>query len=296
MSCEMFAFSGRKLDAPSSMLGEGPTYDPHTDTAWWFDIVGRKLIEYQLASDKVAVHELPVMGSVLARIDDKRQMVATETGLHIRHCVTGELELVTPIEPDNDVTRSNDGRVHPSGALWIGTMGKNAEKDAGAIYHVARGVVTVLFPHITIPNGICFSPDGSLAYFTDTATAKLMRVAIDPATGLPSGSPDVLYDHSGDVGGLDGAVCDLDGSIWNARWGGGCVDVYAPDGTRLKTLKVPASKTTCPAFVGENADRLIVTSAREGLSDDQLAADPGAGCTFLLDHPVKGRFEPDYIL
>lgn len=296
MTAEMITFSGKKLDAPASMLGEGPTYDPHTGTAWWFDIVGRKLFENTLASDKVTVHELPVMGSVLARIDDKRQVIATETGLHIRHVATGELELVTPIEADNNVTRSNDGRVHQSGALWIGTMGKNAEKGAGAIYHVARGVVTTLFPDITIPNAICFSPDGALAYFTDTVAAQLMRVTIDPATGLPTGSPEVLYDHSGGDGGLDGAVCDLDGTIWNARWGAGCVDAYAPDGTRLISLQVPASKTTCPAFVGENADRLIVTSAREGLSADQLGADPDAGSTFLLDHPVKGRFEPDYIL
>jgi sugar lactone lactonase len=59
---------------------------------------------------------------------------------------------------------------------------------------------------------------------------------------------------------------------------------------------VAANQSSCPAFVGENADRLLVTSAREGLSAEELAADPDAGSTFLLDHPVKGRFEPDYSL
>lgn len=296
MSCETITFSGRKLDTPASMLGEGPTYDPHTGRAWWFDIVGRKLLEYKLATDAVTVHELPEMSSVLARVDDTRQIIATETGLHLRHVATGELDLATPIEAGNTATRSNDGRVHQSGAMWVGTMGKKAEKEAGAIYHVARGVVTKLFADITIPNAICFSPDGALAYFTDTATALLMRVTVDPATGLPTGTPEVFYDHSGGDGGLDGAVCDAHGTIWNARWGAGCVDAYAPDGTRIRSLKVPAGLTTCPAFVGENCDRLLVTSARENLSADQLAADPDAGSTFLLDRPVKGRFEPDYIL
>jgi sugar lactone lactonase YvrE len=89
-------------------------------------------------------HDLPVMGSVLARVDDGRQVIATETGLHLRHVATGELELITPIEAENPTTRSNDGRVHPCGALWFGTMGKSAEKHAGAIYHVARGKVTTL--------------------------------------------------------------------------------------------------------------------------------------------------------
>ena len=296
MIADPLAFSGKKLDAPASLLGEGPTYDPHTGTAWWFDIIGQKLFEYELTSDSVRIHDLPQMGSVLARIDDGRQMIATETGLHLRHVATGELELITPIEADNTVTRSNDGRVHSCGALWFGTMGKNAEKHAGAIYHVTRGKVTKLFPDISIPNAICFSPDGSIAYYTDTMSAKLMRVAIDPATALPTGVPELFFDHRGGDGGLDGAVCDRDGNLWNARWGAGCIDAYSPEGKRIVSLKVPANQSTCPAFVGDDAGQLLVTSALEGLSADQLAADPDAGSTFLLDHPVKGRFEPDYIL
>jgi sugar lactone lactonase len=296
LTAEMMAFSGAKLNAPASMLGEGPTYDPHTGKAWWFDIIGRKLFEYTLASNDVTLHDLPVMGSVLARVDNNRQVIATETGLHLRHVATGEMELITPIEAENSVTRSNDGRVHPCGALWFGTMGKNAEKHAGAIYHVARGQVTRLFPDITIPNAICFSPDGCIAYFTDTMSGKLMRVAIDPATALPTGAPEIFFDHRGGDGGLDGAVCDQNGMVWNARWGAGCIDGYSPEGKRTISLKVAANQSSCPAFVGENADRLLVTSAREGLSAEELAADPDAGSTFLLDHPVKGRFEPDYSL
>lgn len=296
MSAKQIAFSGTRLNAPACMLGEGPTFDPHTDTAWWFDILGRKLVEYTLASDAVKVHDLPVMASVLARVDDDRQVIVTETGLRLRHIATGELELITPIEAENPTTRSNDGRMHPCGALWFGTMGKSAEKHAGAIYHVARGKVTTLFPDITIPNAICFSPDGAIAYFTDTMAGKLMRVAIDPETALPTGSPEIFFDHRGGNGGIDGAVCDRDGMIWNARWGAGCIDGYSADGERVVSLKVPAGQSSCPAFVGPNADRLLVTSAREGLSDEALAADPEAGSTFLLDHPVKGRFEPDYIL
>jgi len=296
VSVQTVAYSGSTLNAPACMLGEGPTYDPHTGTVWWFDILGRKLIEYTLASDTAEIHQLPEMGSILARVDGERQVIITETGLHLRHVTTGKLELVTPIEADNTITRSNDGRVHGCGALWFGTMGKNAEPGAGAMYHVARGKVTKLFPGITIPNAICFSPDGSVAYFTDTTTALLMRVKIDPATALPTGAPEVFYDHRGGEGGLDGAVCDQDGVIWNARWSAGCVDAYSPEGKRITSLKVPAGKTTCPAFVGPNADRLLVTSAREGMSAEQLVADPAAGSTFLLDHPVKGRFEPNYIL
>lgn len=296
MSAELIAFSGSTANAPAAFLGEGPTYDPHTDTAWWFDIIGQKLFEYPLAGGTAKIHDLPAMSSVLARIDGARQLVVTETGLHVRDVATGALDLVTPIEADNPITRSNDGRVHPCGALWFGTMGKKAEKKAGAIYHVARGVVTLLYPEITIPNAICFSPDDATAYFTDTMAGRMMRVAIDPATALPVGEPTVFVDNRGNKGGLDGAVCGRDGVVWNARWGAACIDAYAPDGTHLKSLATPASQTSCPAFIGARADRLLATSAQQDLSPGELAADQEAGKTFLLDYPVKGRFEPDYIL
>ncbi|MEQ8481039.1 MAG: SMP-30/gluconolactonase/LRE family protein [Hoeflea sp.] len=296
MTEKTVAFSGTTVEAPACTLGEGPTFDPHTGTAWWFDILGKILFEYVLATGAIRQHPLPAMGSVLARVDADRQIVATEDGLYLRRTGTGATELVTPIEDDNTATRSNDGRVHQSGALWFGTMGKNAETGVGTIYHVARGTVTKLYSGISIPNAICFSPDGAIAYFADTAVNKLMRVSVDPATGLPAGDPEVLLDHSGRDGGIDGAVCDTEGVIWNARWGGGCVDAYSPDGEHLLSLKVPAGKSTCPAFVGTDAGRLLVTSARERMSQDQLERDPKAGNTFILDHPVKGRFEPDYLL
>src|SRR6266700_4285095 len=65
-------------------LGEGCTYDPATDTAWWFDILERTLFEADLAPGVVAAHTLPLMASVLAPIDDQRQLLATESGLYVR--------------------------------------------------------------------------------------------------------------------------------------------------------------------------------------------------------------------
>ena len=148
------------------------------------------------------------------------------------------------------------------------------------------------FPAITIPNAICFSPDGAIGYFADTAKNELYRVALDPLTGLPRGTPEVLLRHRG-VGGLDGAVVDADGLIWIARWGGGCVDVYSPQGERLRCLQVPARQSSCPAFVGPDFSRLLVTSAWQGMDEAARAADPEHGRTFLLEVAARGRPEPD---
>ena len=177
------------LSAERCHLGEGPTYDVATDTAWWFDILEGRLFEAQLGSGQVRSHQLGRMASALARIDAERQLIAAEDGLYVRSVSCGTMVLYRPLEADNPLTRSNDARVHPSGTFWIGTMGRKAEADAGAIYALHQGEISRLFSGITIPNAICFSPDGAVGYFADTAKNELCRVALDPATGLPRGTP-----------------------------------------------------------------------------------------------------------
>jgi sugar lactone lactonase len=272
-------------------LGEGPSYDPGTDALFWFDIVNGLLLEKGVTSGALKIHELGLMASAIAIIDDQRQLVATETGLQIRDVTTGKLTLHTAIEADNPLTRSNDSRVHPCGAFWVGTMGKGEEKGAGSIYWFFKGELRRLFSDITVSNSICFTEDGTIAYYTDTSTGLLMRVACDAATGLPIGEPKVFVDHRSAKGYVDGSVVDRDGVLWNAVWGGKAVKAYAPDGTLLRTVAMPVTQPSCPAFIGAKADRLAVTSAWKGKDDKQRQLDPQAGMTFLLDIPVNGRFE-----
>ena len=284
------------LSAISCHLGEGPSYDAATDTLHWFDIVEKQLHGLQLSTGKTSLTILPAMGSAIFSVDQDRQLILTERGFYMRYRDSGVMSLVIPVEDDNPATRSNDARSHPCGAVWLGTMGKKAETGAGAIYHLFKGKVTRLYPGISIPNAICFSPDGAIAYFTDTKINKLMRVAIDPLTALPVGEPHVFVDHSGKAGGIDGAIVDTDGVIWNARWGIGQLVAISPEGELLREIDLPAKQTTCPAFIGPQFNRIAVTSAREGYAQAEHAVDPDCGKTFLIDLPVFGRAEPDVLL
>lgn len=293
---EIFDFKGSVLSDHPCMLGEGPTYDPHTKTLYWFNILGQELHELSLDTGEKKLHALPCKASVLARIDGERQLLATERGLMIRERATGVLSPYLELEPAHMGNRSNDGRVHQSGALWIGTMGLKAQDGAGSIYHVAGNQVTRIFTGISIPNSICFSPDGAIGYFTDTRNSRIMRVALDAKTGLPTEQASVFIDTGSRAGGADGSVCDAEGALWNARWGQSAVDKYAPDGTHFARYALPTARTSCPAFFGENANRMFVTSAFEGATAQERQTDTKAGFTFDLGIDVKGRFEPDFKL
>lgn len=276
-------------------LGEGPSYDPATDTLYWFDILNGLLVEHRCGSG-TKTHPLGRMASAIAVVDGGRQLVSTEAGLYVRETATGRLALHTAVEADNPATRSNDGRVHPCGAFWVSTMGKKAEPGAGSIYWFFKGALRRLFSNVSIPNSIAFSTDGTAAYYTDSAKGLLMRTQCDPATGLPLGEPKVFADRGGGAGDHDGSVVDADGTLWNARWGEGRVNAYSPDGRLVRSVPVPAVQTSCPAFFGPRADRLAVTSAWAGMDEKQRAADPHAGKTFRIDLPVNGRFEPRVLI
>lgn len=273
-------------------LGEGPAAHPALGRLFWFDILNRRLIEKPFTGSGTRVHDLPVMASVMAVVDDRTQLIGAEDGLYLREVTTGALKLYRPLEANNPITRSNDGRVHPSGAWWIGTMGKRAEKGAGALYWFFRGELRQLFSGISIINSIAFSADGRIGYFADTVLGTIWRIDTDPQTGLPVGDRQVFATIPAAEGGPDGSVVDAEGRLWNARWGGACLDVYAPDGRRLRSLPMPARQVSCPAFIGIEAERMAVASATENMDAAALAADPLAGQTFVMAETVAGRFDP----
>ena len=276
-------------------LGEGATFDVTTQTLFWFDILGKRLYERRLGFGEERVHDLPFMASALASIDGDRQLIVAEDGLYVRERVAGRLMRRQELEAGKPGNRSNDARTHPCGAFWIGTMGKQAEAKAGAIYWYFAGEVKRLFADITIPNGICFSPDGRVAYFADSAANRMMRVACDPKTGLPEGEPAVFIETDR-VGGFDGSVCDGDGEIWNARWGAGALDCYGPNGTLVRSVTLPVSQPSCPAFCGIGLGNLAVTTARENMSEELRAAESDAGKTFMVELGLRGRAEPSVTL
>ena len=272
------------------LLGEGPLWHPERGELFWFDILGKRLHRkgQHWSFDRYI--------SAAGWVDADTLLVASQTALSRFTISTGVSEDITPLEADNPVTRSNDGRADPWGGFWIGTMGINGEAGAGSIWRYYRGELRLLVSDVTTSNAICFAPDRSCAYYTDTPTKQIMRQPLDADHGWPTGAPSVLVDLTATPHKADGAVVDADGTLWTAQWGSGRIAGYAADGSFTRAFDVPALQSTCPAFGGPDLSTLFCTSAAVGLSQSAIAERPQSGCTFTTPTNLRGQPEPKVIL
>ena len=273
-------------DDRSCLLGEGPLWHPIRKRLFWFDILNKTLLtagqDWQF--DRAV--------SAAGWVDDNRLLIASQTDLFLFDLRDGTSEHVLPLEADNEVTRSNDGRADPQGGFWIGTMGHQGEAGAGALYRFYRGDLRQLRDGVTIPNATCFTPDGRHAYFADTAEHLVWRYSLD-ADGWPEGAPEVYLDHRETGINPDGAVVDATGHFICAEWGASRVARYDPAGDLVEEFKLPVPQPTCPAF---GPDALYVTTARQGKPGAPVDDAPYSGKTLRIDVPFKGQQEHRVIL
>ncbi|MBR9765387.1 MAG: SMP-30/gluconolactonase/LRE family protein [Rhodobacteraceae bacterium] len=270
-------------------LGEGPLWHPLRGQLFWFDIIGRKLLSMQ--GDTPLEWSFDEYHSAAGWVDENTLLLASETALWRFDIATGSREKLIALEAENTLTRSNDGRADPRGGFWIGTMGKEAQPGAGAIYRYWRGELRQLWGSISISNAICFAPDGGTAYFADTPTQKIMKVALDDA-GWPAGAPELFTDLAPEGLFPDGAVVDAEGGLWNAQWGAGRVARYRPDGSFDRAVAVKGRHSSCPAFGGADLSTLYVTTAREGID----SPDAAQGVLYEVRPGVAGQREHKVIL
>lgn len=276
------------FDSRPCDLGEGPLWHPLRGQLFWFDITGQRMLSVEKGQPRQ--WRFPEMVSAAGWVDRDMLLIAGERDLFLFDVETEEVQTLIDLESDNRATRSNDGRADPKGGFWIGTMGKKAEPGAGAIYRYHGGELRKLYSNITIPNAICFAPDGQTAHFADTVTGRVMRVGLD-AAGWPQGQPQVFLDLTAQGLNPDGAVIDAAGLMWLAQWGAGRVAAYAPDGSLVKTVSFDAPHTSCPAFGGPGLSTLFCTTALQGMDGPARAAHPNAGMTFAAKDVATGQAE-----
>ncbi len=271
-------------------LGEGPIWDDQRQLLYWVDILGNSLHAFDPSGREHQSYDIgqPV-GTVVPTHDPARVMLALQHGFAAYDLTEQKLTQWHDPEAHLPENRFNDGKCDPAGRFWAGTMGRSGEERRGSLYCLhADGMVSKMLGNIGISNGLAWSLDGSTMYYIDSNTAAVQAFDFEMETGGISNGR-VIIRIPPSMGTPDGMTIDAEGMLWIALWGGGRVGRWHPaDGQLLESVTCPVSQTSACAFGGPALDTLYITSARAGLTVEQIAREPFAGGLFATKPGCQG--------
>ena len=266
---------------PVAYHAEGPVWSERWGGVRWVDMLAGDVLS--LAADG-AIDRRHV-GSVAAALRPRSRggaVIGVERGFALQDA-DGTLTHLGELWTDTSV-RMNEGGCDPDGRFYCGSMAYDQRPGAGALYRLdPDGSVRVVLENVTVSNGLEWSPDGSRAYYNDTATYRTDVFDYDGEAGLTGRRQ--FVDLSPEAKRPDGLTVDEEGGVWVALSNGGAVRRYTPDGVLDEVIQVPARKVTACTFGGPHLDQLFITTSREGL---EPGADPLAGSLFRATVGVRG--------
>jgi sugar lactone lactonase YvrE len=239
-------------------LAENPLWYPEKHCVYWTDIpAGNIYCLDDLTGECRRVYRGPPVGGftiqfsgdlLLFRVNDIAQ-------LHSDGRVTSLRTF-----SDDGMERFNDVIADPQGRVFAGTLGQHP--NCGVYRVDLDGTITKLFAGTGCSNGMGFSPDLKIFYWTCTTTRRIFQFDYDRDSGAVLNQR-IFYQATADEGLPDGLTVDAEGGVWSARWGGGAVIRYGPGGKVLDRLDLPVTNITSVCFGGKDLREMFITSAKD---------------------------------
>jgi sugar lactone lactonase YvrE len=267
-------------------LGEGPLWNNEESALYWVDIEGESFFRFFPAEDKLESYQVGQPVGCLAFRRDGDLLLAGREGIGVWSWANQAVESISNPEVNRKNSRFNDGRVDRLGRFWAGTLG---EDDQSKLYRLDQdGIIHTMEKGIFISNGIDWSPDDQVMYYTDSPLRVIYAYDFDLDSGAIENRREFIKVPPTE-GVPDGLTVDREGFLWSAHWDGWRVTRYDPDGQVDRVIYLPVQRPTSCGFGGPDLDQLYITSAWTGLSEVDKREQPLAGNLFRLQTDVKGQ-------
>lgn len=281
------------VDAPQTVLGEGPMWSAREQVLYWIDIVSRRILRLRPETGKVDVRELPYAPSAVIPRTSGGLLLVTKKGMALMDFDKPEITSIPVQLVDFTQEVFNDAKCDSTGRLWVGTRDLHVSEPTGGLFCMDTDFS--MHRHaseLVISNGIAWAEGERIMYHVDSKPGRIDVYDFDAAT-MSLSNRRIFRDYAkeGAAAIPDGCAADAEGGLWVAEVGDWHIRRYAPNGRLDREIRVPFQKPTSVMFGGAELDTLYVTSMRFGLTDAALAEQPLAGSLLQLDVGVKGQPE-----
>ncbi|KPL08167.1 hypothetical protein AMJ86_01695 [bacterium SM23_57] len=277
----------------NNVLGEGPVWSVEENALYWVDIQEKLLQRWSPAREGIDIWRMPFEIGSFALIHSGGCVVALRTGLALLDLTNGEITPICDLEMDLPFTRFNDGKCDRQGRFWAGTMDEEYPNQRASLYRLDQDrSCEKIRGNVGISNGLGWSPDNKVFYYTDSTVNTIYAYDFDVENGNISNERifvEIPQNYT-----PDGLTVDSDGFVWSAMWDGWKVVRFSPDGQVDKEIPLPVQRPTSCTFGGAKLNDLYITSARINLTEEELKKQPDAGSVLVFMTEVKGIPESKY--
>jgi len=276
------------LYASQCILGESPLWHAERKCCFWVDIENGILYEYNWVQKSTRQWKFNYRLTLVLQGKNDQLILALDARIARFDLETEQIEWLVYVEKGSE-TRCNDGACDSLGRLWVGTMHLTNRKGTGALYFIDKDLkVQKKINNTSVSNGIAWSLNNFRLYYIDSPTQVVQSFIFEEKTVEIVFEKNVIQIPN-EMGSPDGMAIDEEGMLWIAHWGGFGIYRWNPQkGELISKIEVPVPQVSSCAFVGENLDYLLITTARENMKEDEIIKYPQSGDTFLVKVNVKG--------
>tara|TARA_B110001454_G_scaffold170564_2_gene161119 strand:+ start:3970 stop:4836 length:867 start_codon:yes stop_codon:yes gene_type:complete len=279
----------RRVTLEQDQLGECPTWDARSGRFFWIDVTGKKLLSCSpdgTSREELCVDDYP--GSFALRETGGR-LVAFRRKIAILDDAGNEIARAATDVVEFGKERFNDGKCDSRGRFWAGTLDKQLKAPIGGLFRIDPDLsVHKMSEGYGISNGIAWSPDEKTMYHCDSSPTNVYAYDFDVESGtIANRRIFVRFDEG--MGRPDGCAMDVEGFLWVAAPGTGCIRRFAPGGELDSVLETPSRYPSSIAFGGPDLKTLYITT----LVPHELPPNDGAqpdidGAVFATEVQVAG--------
>jgi sugar lactone lactonase YvrE len=268
-------------------LGEGVLWVPSLNSILLVDIEKKSFLMFNTKTKIKKIFKIDKQIGFISHFDKNIFILGLKSEIRF---VNIDLNIgIISIDVENKKTnnRINDGKVDPFGRLWFGTMNYVKNEENGSLYCLTNNLIlNKVDKKYFITNGPAFLSKNNF-YHSDSKKRLIYKIKINNKFKILK--KHVFIKFSKSDGYPDGMTTDTKNNLWVCHYAGKCITVYNTKGIRIHKIIFPAKNITNCTFGGKKNNELFVSTARKGMTKNELKKYPLSGALFKVKVNLKGK-------